>query len=131
MNEYKEIGFQSGDANLYAYVDGSPLSYSDPTGNCPLCAAGVVVGVGAFVGGLSNFTGTLIAGGSFPQAVSSAGVGALAGAVPTFAGVALGVGIDLGIQFAYAPSSLPDGTSITDVHKGLDAIINGPSCPNK
>ncbi|HEV2201013.1 MAG TPA: RHS repeat-associated core domain-containing protein [Bryobacteraceae bacterium] len=31
------LGFGGGDANLYAYVGNSPISYADPLGLCPFC----------------------------------------------------------------------------------------------
>lgn len=137
------IGFGGGDTNLYGYVANDPVNLTDPSGKCPLCAVGIAVGTGAAVGGVSNFVGTLLAGGTYSQALSSAGTGAIAGAaatitsigavlgaVPTATGVALGVGIDLGIQVLFAPTSLPNGTSLNDVQNGVNAVKHGPSCPN-
>ncbi|MBZ5509239.1 MAG: DUF6531 domain-containing protein [Acidobacteriia bacterium] len=36
------IGFLGGDANLYGYVRNSPVNFTDPSGNCPQCAAAAV-----------------------------------------------------------------------------------------
>jgi RHS repeat-associated protein len=137
------ILFAGGDTNLYGYVANDPVNWTDPTGKCPLCAVGIAVGGGAAIGAVSNGFGTYLAGGNAQQIISSAGTGAIAGgaavltsigavlgAAPTATGVALGVGIDLGIQVLFAPTSLPNGTSLNDVQNGVNAIKNGPSCPN-
>ncbi|MFL6125309.1 LamG-like jellyroll fold domain-containing protein [Actinophytocola sp.] len=35
----------SGAANRYSYGLGSPTNYSDPSGNCPICVIGIVIGI--------------------------------------------------------------------------------------
>jgi RHS repeat-associated protein len=53
------LGFDSGDYNLYRYVENNPLNLTDPSGNC---ASGLVIdtlaciaGLGAAVGFISNY----------------------------------------------------------------------------
>lgn len=51
------IGFGGGDANLYGYVAANPLSYTDPSGECPWCVA-------ALLGGLTDLGVQLIMNGA-------------------------------------------------------------------
>jgi RHS repeat-associated protein len=47
----------AGGLNTYAYIDGNPMVYTDPSGNCPWCAFGAAAGV------WGNITGQLIRNG--------------------------------------------------------------------
>ncbi|MEK2645512.1 RHS repeat domain-containing protein [Bdellovibrio sp. BCCA] len=67
------IGFNGGDTNLYGYVANNPVSYIDPTGNCPWC-------IGAVVGGVASGVSAYLAGGDVKTIAVSAAVGAVAGA---------------------------------------------------
>lgn len=75
--------------SLYAYTDGNPVTYRDPSGKDPL------VVIGALIGGVAGAVQAANAGGGWNQgnalniltgAASGAAVGALAGLVPTSAG---------------------------------------------
>ena len=44
------IGFLGGDTNLYSYAQDNPLSYNDPSGNCPWCLGGAAFGASLNIG---------------------------------------------------------------------------------
>jgi RHS repeat-associated protein len=75
------IGLNGG-INTYSYVGGNPLSYSDPSGRCPWCVFGAIIGGGTNVaaqyyangGSFNNFDGW-----SFAIAVASGAIGGGAG----------------------------------------------------
>ena len=135
-------GFNSGDTNLYSYVQGNPMSYIDPKGRNPL-VIGAILGTGLFVGGV-NALGTYKQGGaSMSDMLSSFGAGfitgsgammagILTGGVPaagalglslTGAGAAAGVIADLGLTAILAPLTVP----ASDAAKGVDTVKK--SCP--
>jgi len=70
------IGFQGGDANLYAYVLNGPVSFRDPSGKLLI---GIIVG-GA-VGGIEGGIAASLQGGSVSQVIESAGFGLATGVV--------------------------------------------------
>ena len=74
------IGFDGGAANLYTYVDNDPLSYTDATGKCPWCVAGVL-------GGLTDLGVQLVMNGGDLGGVDWTAVGV--SAVTSAAGVGL------------------------------------------
>ncbi len=60
------LGFAGGDVNLYAYAGNNPLVASDPSGKCPTCIVGAIIGgvAGAVIaraGKLPNATAASIA----------------------------------------------------------------------
>src|SRR5208283_3528407 len=69
------IGFRGGDPNLYAYVLSDPVLFRDPSGTLL-----VGIGVGLVVGGVEGAIGAELQGGSTSQIITSALIGAAAGA---------------------------------------------------
>src|SRR5208282_4947926 len=59
---------------IYTYVGGNPLSRIDPSGNSWQTAL-----IGAFIGGVSGYYGSLATGGNPEDARVAAGIGALIG----------------------------------------------------
>lgn len=132
------IGFNSGQVAMYGYVNNNPVNLTDPSGRCPICIVGGIIGTGAFVGGLSNAIGSAISGGDFRDVGKSFIVGAIAGAratstalgaafgaAPTAITVTAAIVVDLSIQAAFAVYSMPSGTGLEEVSaatKGPDSI---------
>jgi RHS repeat-associated protein len=76
-----------GGVNRYEYVDSSPIDYADPTGECPMCAAGAAIG--ALTGlGAAIATGNTSATDLFSAVVGGAVGGGLAPLCPSCAGAA-------------------------------------------
>jgi hypothetical protein len=80
------LGFQAG-INFYPYVGNNPTNYADPTGNCPHCLFGGVVGgvVGLVSEGASqlaagNFDGAKLVGATVGGAVTGVIIAATGGA---------------------------------------------------
>ena len=69
----------------YAVNYGNPISFNDPYGDCPNCAA---AGIGALIGGVGNLIYQGIQGNvnSFGDGAAAFGIGALAGAAAGFTG---------------------------------------------
>ena len=78
------VGYEA-DLNLYAYVSNDPLNQSDPTGECPWCVVGAVIG-----GGLQAYSeyraGTLNTPQGALRVAIAAGSGALGGGAATAIG---------------------------------------------
>lgn len=78
------LGFTAGDINLYGYVGGDPVNYTDPSGENPLLvAAATCAAVGALEGvvfqaGVNWLTGRKLTSG-FGAALGAGAVGGLAG----------------------------------------------------
>jgi RHS repeat-associated protein len=64
------IGFAGGDTNLYGYVLQDPINSVDPSGNCPLCIAGIITAITLFFA-------------STPTDTPGAGTGEIIGGVVT------------------------------------------------
>jgi len=66
------------DKNLYAYCDNNPMMRMDETGEV-WSLAGIITG--AAIGAVTSFASTLFTGGSMKDALVSAGIGAVSGAL--------------------------------------------------
>jgi RHS repeat-associated protein len=82
-----------GGINLYEYAAGDPINKTDPTGNCPSCVWGAVIGFGvdfaaqtyvAHLNGQSVFDTY-----DWRQGLVATGLGAVTGGVSAFAGSAI------------------------------------------
>ena len=122
------IGFDGGDYNLYRFVVNAPLTTTDPSGECPLCAA---VGIGAFVGAVANLAGSAAAG-TLTQSnfFSTAAIGAAAGATAVLtsgAVAAAGAVTTAGELFGASLSSGFTATAAgTFVDLTANAFLNSP-----
>jgi RHS repeat-associated protein len=72
------ILFNGGDTTLYVYVSSDPVNRIDPLGLCPWC-------VGALIGGVAGAVGAIVTGGDLGDVLTSAAIGAAAGATFGFA----------------------------------------------
>ncbi len=114
------LGFGGGDPNLYAYAGNDPIDLTDPSGECPICAA-VVAGalIGAGVGGVSAW----LSGGNV---LRGAGEGALAGGVGVLAGAAvLAVAgpVGVGATAAAIASAFTAGAVGDTAVQGADIVL--------
>jgi RHS repeat-associated protein len=75
----------AGGMNMFAYVNGNPVSLTDPTGNCPWCAAGLAIGVWANIGSQLYVNGGNWGGLDYKAVVLSGLAGAASGGLGTFA----------------------------------------------
>ena len=144
------IRFAGGDTNLYGYVANDPINLVDPSGKCPFCIPGAIVGTGVLVGAINAIGTANQPGANFSSVATSFGVGFVTGAgaittailtggVPaagalgvslTGAGAAAGIIADLGLTALFAPYTLPTN-GLTDMTNGITSIKNGGSCPTK
>jgi RHS repeat-associated protein len=79
--------FNATDLNLYAYAGNSPLSATDPTGNCPACIGGVV----GFAAGAIWYAATAPTNLSWSDFASGATAYGTLGAAAGASGAALGI----------------------------------------
>lgn len=93
----------AGGINTYGYVGGNPISYTDPSGLCPWCAAGFAIGVWSNIGAQlyenGGSWGELDAG----QVILSGLGGALSGGLGT---ITSGMGITMNMLTNSAGSAL-------------------------
>ena len=78
------IGLDGG-WNRFAYVGGNPLSFTDPQGLCPWCAAGLAIGVWANIGSQLYANGGNWGGLDYKAVVFSGLAGAASGGQGTWA----------------------------------------------
>jgi RHS repeat-associated protein len=118
----------------YAYVDGSPVKYTDPTGQCPWC----FVGVGALVGAGANVVGSLISGNPVTVAGvlggAAAGAAAVAMAGEVVAGAVVGgtvraIGALIGDAGISAGMDAIDAAQATSPGENKPAAATSQSCP--
>lgn len=89
------ITFDGGQLSFYGYVNGDPASRIDPSGKCPWCIAG------AIVGGVSGVVGAIEMGGNWQDAAIAGVIGAGSGFV-----IAAAAPLELG---AFAAGGLSGG----------------------
>ena len=77
------IRFKGGDTNLYRYVGGNPVNFTDPSGEFTWVAAGAVIGAGVNLGVTYFANGGNVTG---QQMAAVAVSGAIAGALGAAAG---------------------------------------------
>lgn len=123
--------------SAYAYANANPIRYTDPSGRCPICIAGLIgAGVGALVGAGSYAAGTIVgnvvagddwssglnAGDAVGAAVNGAIVGSVAAASFGLGTAALGVtsvSATSAEAWALASFSGPLGSAAGILFKGL------------
>jgi RHS repeat-associated protein len=81
------LGLDAGDINLYTYVFGNPVSYSDPSGKLLPLLAFALIGTGGLVNGIVDGTSAAALGTQDPFAAF--GKGFVSGAVGTATGLAV------------------------------------------
>jgi hypothetical protein len=99
----------NGGINTYAYTDDNPANWTDPTGQCPWCVAGAVIGAG--FNALNNFRALQsgqITGWQYAQDII----------------VGAGTGFISGIPGGYA-LSIALGAASATANEGIQELVNG------
>jgi RHS repeat-associated protein len=122
------VGFDGGDLNLYAYVGGDPTNQTDPTGNCPTCVVGGILGAvvgGAVEAGIQYYEHGEVS--DWGAVGREAAIGGVAGAVGAGAGTLVARGVQLTRLAAAAGAA--EAVTAGGVAGGTQARIKGENVP--